>query len=132
MFHLGRELGGGLHAGDLVAINGTLGAGKTVLCQGILSGLGYEGEVGSPSYAIVHHYGPPDVRMPVVHADLYRVNDVTELDELGLDDDAQNAVILIEWAERADRFFGEPAYVVDISILADGQREVEIRSNKNA
>ena len=57
----GQKLAQELERSDWVAINGPLGAGKTVLCAGILAGLGFEGEVASPSYAIVHSYDPPEV-----------------------------------------------------------------------
>jgi tRNA threonylcarbamoyladenosine biosynthesis protein TsaE len=103
MFQYGLYLGLQLKAGDLLAIDGPLGAGKTVLCRGILNAMGYEGEVASPSYAIVHNYDPPLVHIPIMHADLYRINSPDELDELGLLDDRADCITLIEWAERAER-----------------------------
>ncbi|MGB5078212.1 MAG: tRNA (adenosine(37)-N6)-threonylcarbamoyltransferase complex ATPase subunit type 1 TsaE, partial [Sphingorhabdus sp.] len=81
---LGLKLASQLVPGDWVAIDGPLGAGKTVLCSGILDGLGFRGEVASPSYAIVHLYEPPEVSIAVAHADLYRLQEIDELDELGL------------------------------------------------
>ena len=62
MLELGERIGGLIERGDLVALSGDLGAGKTVLARGILAGLGHRGEVTSPSYALVHPYDPPDVR----------------------------------------------------------------------
>ena len=72
----GEMLAQDLKQSDWVAINGPLGAGKTVLCAGILAGLGFAGEVASPSYAIVHSYEPPDVSIAVAHVDLYFFYDI--------------------------------------------------------
>lgn len=102
MLHFGQQLAKGLQPGHIVTINGTLGAGKTVLCRGILRGLGYDGDVSSPSYAIIHEYSPPDTHFPVVHADLYRIEDKEDFAELGLLDDIGDAILLVEWAERFD------------------------------
>ncbi|MFT2568531.1 tRNA (adenosine(37)-N6)-threonylcarbamoyltransferase complex ATPase subunit type 1 TsaE, partial [Escherichia coli] len=66
--------------------SGPLGAGKTSLARGLLAALGLIGEAPSPSFAIVQPYVPPEVRVPVLHVDLYRLEDVDELAELGLDD----------------------------------------------
>jgi tRNA threonylcarbamoyladenosine biosynthesis protein TsaE len=126
MFQFGLSLGQQLKAGDLVTIDGPLGAGKTVLCRGILSAMGYEGEVASPSYAIVHNYDPPLVNIPIVHADLYRINAPDELDELGLLDDRADCITLIEWAERAERLSGLARYRITIELLSSGARELTI------
>jgi tRNA threonylcarbamoyladenosine biosynthesis protein TsaE len=126
MFQYGLYLGLQLKAGDLLAIDGPLGAGKTVLCRGILNAMGYEGEVASPSYAIVHNYDPPLVHIPIMHADLYRINSPDELDELGLLDDRADCITLIEWAERAERLSELARYRIAIELLASGARELTI------
>ncbi len=97
---LGRRLAPLLRAGDSVAMYGQLGAGKTSLCRGILHGLGFVGEVPSPTFPLVQIYEPPETRLPVWHVDLYRVEEPDELEELGLDDALQDAALLIEWPER--------------------------------
>jgi tRNA threonylcarbamoyladenosine biosynthesis protein TsaE len=97
---LGRALAPLLRAGDSVALFGTLGAGKTSLCRGILQGLGFAGEVPSPTFPIVQSYAPPETRLPVWHVDLYRVEQAEELEELGLDEALYDGVLLIEWPER--------------------------------
>jgi tRNA threonylcarbamoyladenosine biosynthesis protein TsaE len=89
-----------LRAGDSVALYGALGAGKTSLCRGILQGLGFAGEVPSPTFPLVQTYAPPDTSLPVWHVDLYRVERGGELEELGLDDALYDAALLIEWPER--------------------------------
>ena len=87
-----------LRPGDVVALSGPLGVGKTALARGILAALGHEGEAPSPSFAIVQPY--EELEPPVWHVDLYRIEHPSEIEELGLDS-AANAVMLVEWPERA-------------------------------
>jgi tRNA threonylcarbamoyladenosine biosynthesis protein TsaE len=128
MLLYGQQLGSQLRAGDWVAINGPLGAGKTTLCRGVLQSLGFGGDVASPSYALIHQYSPPDVSIPVVHADLYRINASDELLELGLTDCSSDCISLIEWAERADAMFGNPSHRITIGILPSGARSIVIET----
>ena len=97
---LGASLAVMLRPGDVVALSGPLGAGKTTLARGVLSGLGLRGEAPSPSFSLVIAYDPPDVRLPLWHVDLYRIEDPEEIAELGLDDARTDAALLIEWPER--------------------------------
>ncbi len=126
MLQFGQQFGMQLKAGDIVAINGTLGAGKTVFCRGILNAVGYSGEVSSPSYALVHHYEPPAVHIPVIHADLYRLNSPDELDELGLFDGSADCITLIEWAERASNISKISSHNITIEMLPSGRRKLNI------
>lgn len=125
----GERLAGQLHVGDWVAIDGPLGAGKTVLCAGILRGLGFSGEVASPSYAIVHSYDPPEVSIAVAHADLYRLNDVDELEELGLADERSDRITLVEWAERAGPLYAAPSHHISITPRSDGTRQIIMKTD---
>src|ERR1700761_3315350 len=93
---IGRVLAGLVEPGDAIALSGPLGSGKTTLARGLLAGLGLAGEAPSPSFAIVQPYGPPEVRLAVLHVDLYRINDPNEIDELGLDETRSDSVTLIE------------------------------------
>jgi tRNA threonylcarbamoyladenosine biosynthesis protein TsaE len=127
MMNFGAQLALKLVAGDWIAINGTLGAGKTVLCAGILRGLGFSGEVASPSYAIVHQYDVPDVHIPVTHADLYRINDLDEIAELGLTDGRDDCITLIEWAKNGGDLFGAPTHIIDITITGAGARRINMK-----
>ena len=95
---LGTKLAGELRGGDVVALSGPLGVGKTALARAIIRSLGHVGDVPSPSFAIVQPY--EDLDPPVWHVDLYRLEDPGELDELGLDSQG-DAVLLVEWPERA-------------------------------
>ena len=95
---LGRAIAAELRAGDVVTLSGGLGVGKTTLARAILHDLGHEGEVPSPTFAIVQPYDELDP--PVWHVDLYRLEDRREMDELGLDS-AADAALIVEWPERA-------------------------------
>ena len=96
----GAALAGVLRAGDVVALSGSLGAGKTSFARGTLAALGLEGEAPSPSFPIVIAYDVPDVGVPLWHVDLYRIEDEDEIEELGLDEARLDAALLIEWPER--------------------------------
>lgn len=95
---LGAQLAKVLRPGDVVAFSGPLGVGKSTLVRAIIGSLGYEGEIPSPSFAIVQPY--EDLSPPLWHVDLYRIESADELTELGLDSLA-DAVLLVEWPERA-------------------------------
>ena len=109
MDRLGRAIAGQLRVGDVVALSGGLGAGKTTLARAIIAGLGHEGEVPSPSFAIIETYDPPAVRLPLVHADFYRLDHPREAEELGLDDYCEGAALIAEWPDHAGGFSHEPA-----------------------
>lgn len=104
----GAALAARLRAGDVVALTGGLGAGKTTLARAIIAALGHHGEVPSPSFAIIETYDPPSVRLPLVHADFYRIERPDELIELGLDDYREGAALIAEWPENAGGFGHEP------------------------
>lgn len=105
---LGARIAAQLRPGDVVALSGGLGAGKTTLARAIIAALGHSGEVPSPSFAIIETYDPPLLRLPLVHADFYRLDDPSEAEELGLDDYREGAVLLAEWPEHAGGFAHEP------------------------
>ncbi len=96
----GQDLAAALHPGDLLALSGSLGAGKTTLARAIIRTLCCDAslEVPSPTFTLVQNY---DARFPVVHADLYRLGSADELDELGFDENRDAGVTLVEWPENA-------------------------------
>jgi tRNA threonylcarbamoyladenosine biosynthesis protein TsaE len=96
-------------AGDVIALEGGLGAGKTTLARAILAGLGHDGEVPSPTFTIIETYDAPPLRIAVAHADFYRLEDPSETLELGLDDYREGAVLLAEWPDHAGGFAHEAA-----------------------
>lgn len=103
------QIAAALRPGDVVALSGTLGAGKTTLARAILVALGHVGEVPSPSFSIIELYEPPAVRLPLVHADFYRLAEPDDVIEIGLDDYRQGAALIAEWPEKAGGFAHEPA-----------------------
>ncbi len=126
MLAFGASLAPELTAGDWLAIDAPLGAGKTVLCAGILRGLGFSGEVASPSYAIVIQYAPPEVQTPVQHADLYRLSSVDEIEELGLLDASGDCITLVEWAKNGGAVLEHATHRITIDILQDGSRRINM------
>lgn len=108
MERFGARIAALLRPGDVVALSGGLGAGKTTLARAIIAALGYLGEVPSPSFAIIETYDPPALRLPLVHADFYRLKHPGEAEELGLDDYRHGAALIAEWPELAGGFAHEP------------------------
>lgn len=105
---IGARLAAELVRGDVVALFGDLGAGKTTFARGLLRGLGFGGEVTSPTFPIVQPYAVTGMKLPLWHVDLYRIEDCGELAELALDDALEEGVLLIEWSERlGDRLWPE-------------------------
>lgn len=123
MLDWAAQLAGKLRTGDSIGLSGPLGAGKTSIARAIIRALGYDGEVASPSFAIVHGYDPPEVRLPLLHCDFYRLEDPSEAEELGLDDQRGAAVLIAEWPEMAGGLSG-PDHL-GITIAVDDQ---EVRS----
>ncbi|GGD52848.1 tRNA (adenosine(37)-N6)-threonylcarbamoyltransferase complex ATPase subunit type 1 TsaE [Erythrobacter arachoides] len=101
----GQRIGGLVREGDVVALTGDLGTGKTTLARAILAALGHDGEVPSPTFTILEVYDHLQPR--VVHADFYRLEDPGEVVELGLDDYRDGAVLIAEWPDHAGGFAHE-------------------------
>ena len=95
---LGRRLGALLRAGDVVVLDGDLGSGKTVMAKGIADALGVTEPVVSPTFTVVREYDAP---LPLVHVDVYRLDHLQELHDLGFDDlVGGEAVTVVEWGDR--------------------------------
>lgn len=105
----GARIAAVLRAGDVIALSGGLGSGKTTLARAIIAALGYRGDVPSPSFTIIETYDPPALRLPVVHADFYRLTRPAEAEELGLDEYREGAALIAEWPEQAGGFGHEAA-----------------------
>jgi tRNA threonylcarbamoyladenosine biosynthesis protein TsaE len=119
---LGARLAAVARPGDVIALTGPLGAGKTSIARGLLAALGLEDEAPSPSFAIVQPYDPPEVRLPVLHVDLYRIEDPAEAEELGLDDARGDALLIVEWPERLGPGAWPDALRLSLDVLRDGRR----------
>jgi tRNA threonylcarbamoyladenosine biosynthesis protein TsaE len=96
---VGRTLAADLSAGSVVLLFGDLGAGKTAFVRGVAEGLGASpDEVSSPTFTLMQEYRGG--RVPLLHVDLYRLDDPREIDDLGLDELGEDAILAIEWAEK--------------------------------
>jgi tRNA threonylcarbamoyladenosine biosynthesis protein TsaE len=123
---VGAALAPLLRAGDVVTLTGDLGAGKTALVRGILAALGLADEAPSPSYALVIPYAPPQVAVPVTHADLYRLERPDEVEELGLEDALSDGVLLVEWPERAGEGNWPEALTIRLDYASGGGRNLTV------
>lgn len=110
-----------LRAGDVILLDGPLGAGKTTLVRGLLGALGHVGEVPSPSFAIVQPY--EELSPPLWHVDLYRISHPSELEELGLDTIQRDGVLVVEWPGHAgEDTWPASALALSLAPRADGSR----------
>lgn len=116
--------------GDVLALSGDLGAGKSTLARAILKALGFAGEVPSPTFALILPYDPPEVRFPVIHADFYRLEGAADLEELGLD--AGDAALLIaEWPERVGGLAGPDTLQLRIAGTDASERAIDAQPGQN-
>ena len=123
-WELGRELGSRAVPGQVYCLDGNLGVGKTVFTQGFACGLGIEGPVNSPTFTILQQYD--DGRMPLYHFDVYRIGDVSEMDEIGYEDCFYgDGVCLIEWSQLIPEIL--PENVIRIRIEKDLDKGFDYR-----
>ena len=121
---IGRAIGAGLMAGDVLLLSGTLGAGKTTLTQGVAWGLGADEYARSPTFVLVNEYS---ARLPIYHMDLYRLDSFAEVDGLGLDDYLfGDGVCVIEWADKAPGYFPEDHLIVEIEVVSGEERALTV------
>ena len=121
---IGARLAPLLRVGDVITLEGPLGAGKTSIARGLLAALGLKGEAPSPSFAIVQPYEPPEVVLPVLHVDLYRLDDEAELFELGLDEALYDSALVVEWPDRAGPRAWPDALRLTLTVQQDGARRL--------
>jgi len=130
-----RSIGGALapliRPRDVIALTGELGAGKTTFVQGIARALGYGGAVTSPTFTLVREYRT--ATLPLVHADVYRLDRVQDAVDLGLDEVAEDGVLLIEWGDAVDALLPRDRLMVELSVPGeDDARRISIRSEGTA
>ena len=122
-FALGEKIAGTLQPGTFVLLHGDLGAGKTAFVRGLASGLGANpDDVSSPTFVLIQHYKG---RVPLVHVDLYRLDSGAAVDDLGLEEMADGAVVAVEWAERLPRQI-EDSVTVKIEDLGNDARRITV------
>jgi tRNA threonylcarbamoyladenosine biosynthesis protein TsaE len=119
---LGRRLGDALVAGDVVALEGDLGSGKTELVKGIAAGLGVSTGVHSPTFVLQHRY---QGRLAIEHYDLYRLEGLAWVDT-GLDEPASDAVTVIEWPDRAGVIDSWATVIIRINSAGENRRRLTL------
>ena len=123
-FALGEKIGQTVQKGTVFTLNGDLGVGKTIFTQGVAKGLGIEGPVNSPTFTIVQIYDQG--RLPFYHFDVYRIGDVSEMDEIGYEDYFYgDGVCLIEWASLIEEII--PEHITSITIEKDLEKGFDYR-----
>ena len=121
---LGRALGAALQRGDLLALDGDLGAGKTTLVRGLAAGLGADPEeVRSPTFVLAHVYRGG--RLPLGHLDAYRLGPGADLAALGIDDLLDAGAVAVEWAAWA-RLDAEPAAAITLEVVSERSRRATL------
>jgi tRNA threonylcarbamoyladenosine biosynthesis protein TsaE len=131
-YQLGKIMGKRLKAGDIVALTGELGSGKTVLTQGIASGLGVPASyaVTSPTFTLINEY--PGKKTALYHLDVYRLTGSADLVELGYEEYILgDGVTVIEWAEKIADAIPDEALFVSFSYLGENERRIEISGFKD-
>ena len=126
---LGREIGSHLKPRVLILLTGELGAGKTTLTKGIVSGLGAaaEDQVTSPTFTLVHKYDHGSV---VYHVDLYRVEDFHDLETLGLEDFlTEQAILIVEWPEKLALRTDWPIVRINLEHVSEDSRLISIQDD---
>lgn len=119
----GHALGELLRAGDVVALCGQLGAGKTHAVKGLLAGLGSDEDATSPTFGLVHEY--QHARMPVFHFDFYRMNRADEVLNIGWDEYLDEpGVVIVEWADLFPQLLPSHAQWYQLAVLPEGGRSV--------
>jgi tRNA threonylcarbamoyladenosine biosynthesis protein TsaE len=122
-FAVAEQLGRTLKAGDFVLLHGDLGAGKTVFVRGLAAGLGADADaVTSPTFVLIQMY---QGAIPLVHVDLYRLESGAAVDDLGLEELGEGAVVAVEWAERMSRA-PEGSLTVDLKDAGGNDRQITI------
>ncbi len=123
---LATDLARGLPAGSVVVLRGPLGSGKTTFVRHLARALGFTGRVTSPTYTLMHVYPTPEG--PILHADLYRLDDPARVDELGLFEEAEDArLVVVEWG-RPEDFPG--ALVVELAPVGESARRARVWSEE--
>ena len=127
---IGRRIGAKAQPGDVLLLVGKLGAGKTTITQGILWGLGGTEYARSPTFVLVNEY---PARLTVYHMDLYRLESIDEIEDLGLGDYLYgDGVCVVEWADKAPGYFPVNHVVIRLEMIDETTRHITISSESTA
>ena len=121
---LGAQLGGALNRGDVICLQGDLGAGKTTLVQGIAHGWGSKDSVSSPTFIIVNEYRRDD-EIKLFHMDAYRLDSTPEAEEIDLDSMLADGVLIVEWPERMDGLIPAERLWINFEHISNEEREIK-------
>ena len=127
---LGEKIGSLLKPGDILAMTGTLAAGKTTITKGIAKSLGVKGNITSPTFCLVSEY--EGEKMPLYHMDVYRLEGEEDFVNLGVEDMLYgNGVCIIEWSEKVKKELPQKSILVEITPQEDGSRKIKIENWNN-
>ena len=119
---LAQELAQQLEPGDVIGLDGDLGAGKTVFVKGLARGLGIAANIKSPTFNLVRSY---EGRLPLFHFDIYRIDDTAELFEIGFSEYFEKGgAVVVEWAEKAEELMPDDAFWISIRSTGDDTRRI--------
>ena len=122
---VGRQLAGSLRAGDVLALTGDLGAGKTCLVKGLATGLGITHAVTSPTFTLIHEYRGG--RLPLAHIDLYRLATASEAINIGIEEYLGGAgITVIEWSERIESLLPAQTRRIHLTVIDETTRQIEM------
>ena len=125
---VGVRLGGALQAGDVICLQGELGAGKTTFVQGVAEGWGSRDSVSSPTFIIVNVYRGVGEKQ-LFHMDAYRLDSTSEAEELDLDSMLSRGPLIIEWPERMERLIPRQRLLIQFEYMNQEEREMKFKSN---
>lgn len=129
-FAIARALADELRANDVIALAGELGAGKTHFVKGLAAGLGYRGEITSPTFTLIHEYAGG--RLPLYHFDFYRLETMVETERLDLDHYlSSSGICVIEWADKFPELLPPHARWIELRIRPDEKREIVERQGSH-
>jgi len=130
-FAFAREIGEKLEEGDIVALSGELGSGKTCFTGGLARGLGVSDnyQITSPTFTLINEY---PAKCKLYHFDVYRLNDYSEMEDLGYEEYfAGSGVVVIEWAEKITQLIPETAIFINFDYIDDNKRKITIQGPQN-
>jgi tRNA threonylcarbamoyladenosine biosynthesis protein TsaE len=118
MLDFARRLAAKARVGDVIRLIGGLGAGKTTFARGFIAASGFSGPVTSPTFTLIQEY---PTNPPVCHVDLYRLENIADINALGLDDYSRSHVMLVEWADKANETLPKGGCTIRFEIVPEGR-----------